>query len=174
MALSFPDLPKIVLLPAMLAGAMIAGGLWGFIPAFLKIRLRTNEIIVTLMLNYIGILFLDYLVYGPWKDPVSFGFPMTKEFSPGAVIGMIGGTRINWGILLCLLLGVMVWVFFRYTRLGYELKASGENPRAARYAGMPLAMSAVVVMVRGVSVFTRVTRGQCHDPCVDRSYQWDN
>ncbi len=149
MALSFPDLPEIVLLPAMLAGAMIAGGLWGFIPAFLKIRLRTNEIIVTLMLNYIGILFLDYLVYGPWKDPVSFGFPMTKEFSPGAVIGMIGGTRINWGILLCLLLGVMVWVFFRYTRLGYELKAGGENPRAARYAGMPFNGLVILVMVAG-------------------------
>jgi general nucleoside transport system permease protein len=149
MALSFPDLPKALLLPAMLAGAMIAGGLWGFIPAFLKILLRTNEIIVTLMLNYIGILILDYLVYGPWKDPVSFGFPMTKEFSPGAVIGMIGGTRINWGILLCLLFAVLIWVFFRYSRLGYELKAGGENPRAARYAGMPFNGLVILVMVAG-------------------------
>ena len=152
MALSFPDLPKIVLLPAMLAGAMIAGGLWGFIPAFLKIRFRTNEIIVTLMLNYIGILFLDYLVYGPWKDPVSFGFPVTKEFSPGAVIGMIGGTRINWGILLCFLFAVLIWVFFRYSRLGYELKASGENPRAARYAGLPFNGLVILVMVAGGAV----------------------
>ncbi len=147
MALTFSHLPKTLLLPAMLGGAVVAGGIWGLIPALLKIRLRANEIIVTLMLNYIGILFLDYLVYGPWKDPVSFGFPMTKEFSSGAIIGMIGGTRINWGILLCIFFAVVVWIFVQYSRLGYELKASGENPRAARYAGLPYEGLVILVMV---------------------------
>ena len=80
-ALTFPDLPGYLLLPAMIAMAALAGGLWGLIPAILRQRLQTNEIIVTLMLNYIAILFLDYLVYGVWKDPTSFGFPMTSEFS---------------------------------------------------------------------------------------------
>ena len=148
-ALSFSHLPKVLLLPMMLAGAMAGGGLWGMIPALLKIRLRANEIIVTLMLNYIGIFFLDYLVYGPWKDPVSFGFPMTPEFSAGAVIGMIGGTRINWGILLCLFFAGLLWIFFQYSRLGYELKASGENPRAARYAGLPFNGLVMLVMAGG-------------------------
>ncbi len=149
MALSFSHLPKILLLPIMLGAAMMAGGLWGMIPALLKIRLRANEIIVTLMLNYIGILFLDYLVYGPWKDPVSFGFPMTKEFTSGAIIGMIGKTRINWGILLCLFFAGLLWIFFQYSRLGYELKASGENPRAARYARLPFDGLVILVMAGG-------------------------
>jgi len=79
-ALHFPELPWYVLLPGMLLGAALCGGLWGLIPAILKLRMRANEIIVTLMFNYLAVLILDYLVYGPWKDPVSFGFPMTVEF----------------------------------------------------------------------------------------------
>ena len=146
-ALSFPEFPWYILLPAMLIGASIAGGAWGLVPALLKVRLRANEIIVSLMLNYIAILFLEYLVYGPWKDPASFGFPMTREFSPGAVLGMIGTTRLSWGILVCVAAGWGVWVFFRFTRLGFELKASGENPRAARYARLPYQRLVMLVMV---------------------------
>ncbi len=146
-ALRFPDMPWYVLLPAMLIGASFAGGLWGFVPAILKVRMRSNEIIVSLMLNYIAILFLDYLVYGPWKDPTSFGFPMTREFTEGAVVGLIGTTRLNWGILVCLAAGLGVWIFFRFTRLGFELKASGENPRAARYARLPYQRLVILVMV---------------------------
>jgi simple sugar transport system permease protein len=146
-ALSFPEFPWYILLPAMLIGASVAGGAWGLVPALLKVRLRANEIIVSLMLNYIAILFLEYLVYGPWKDPASFGFPMTREFSPGAVVGMIGTTRLSWGILVCVAAGWGVWVFFRFTRLGFELKASGENPRAARYARLPYQRLVMLVMV---------------------------
>lgn len=146
-ALSFPDLPGPILLPAMIAMAALAGGLWGMIPAILRQRLRTNEIIVTLMLNYIAILFLDYLVYGVWKDPTSFGFPMTREFSPQAVVGRIGSTSINWGLAHCLILGTVVWVFIRFTRLGFELKAAGDSVRAARYAGIPYDRLVVLVMV---------------------------
>ena len=146
-ALTFPELPWYGLLPVMLATASLAGGLWGMIPALLKIHLRANEIIITLMLNYIAILILDYLVYGPWKDPASFGFPMTPEFSEGAVVGLIGGTRINWGIAICLVAGVACWVFLKYTRLGFELQASGENPRAARYAHLFYHRLVILVMV---------------------------
>jgi simple sugar transport system permease protein len=146
-ALSFPDLPWFVIIPGMLAMAFIAGGLWGLIPAVLKIHMRANEIIVTLMFNYLAILFLDYLVYGPWKDPVSYGFPMTREFSASAIVGKIGNTGLNWGIILCIFSGIAIWIFFRYTRLGYELKASGENIRAARYAGLPYDRLVILVMV---------------------------
>lgn len=146
-ALQFPDQPWFIVLPAMLATSFIAGGFWGFIPAVLKLRMRANEIIVTLMFNYLAILFLDYLVYGPWKDPVSFGFPMTREFSASAIIGKIGQTGLNWGILLCILSGVAIWIFFKYTRMGYEFKASGENIRAAKYAGLPYDRLVILSMV---------------------------
>ena len=146
-ALTFNAWPAYALLPVMFLAASVSGGLWGLIPALLKTRLRANEIIVTLMLNYIGILFLDFLVYGPWKDPTSFGFPMTPVFSPGAVIGHIGATRLNWGILVCLAAGLAFWAFFKFTRLGFELRASGENPRAAAYARIPYQGLVIFVMV---------------------------
>ncbi|MFZ0450554.1 MAG: ABC transporter permease [Desulfatiglandaceae bacterium] len=146
-ALQFPTLPAALMLPGMVLVAMFAGGIWGLIPAVLRNWAQANEIIVTLMFNYLGILFLEYLVYGPWKDPVSFGFPMTKEFSQSAVVGMIGHTRINWGVLLCLFFGLAVWIFLRYSRLGFELKASGENVKAARYAGLPYERLVILVMI---------------------------
>ncbi|NLW82714.1 MAG: ABC transporter permease [Desulfovibrionales bacterium] len=147
MALTFPAWPWYALLPAMLACASLAGALWGAIPALLRLKLGANEIIVTLMLNYVGILVLEYLVYGVWKDPGSFGFPMTSEFVPAAVVGRIGDTRLNWGLALCLVAGGCMSVFLRFTRLGYELRACGENVRAARSARMPYAGLVVTVMV---------------------------
>ena len=146
-ALAAPGYSWWVLLPAMMIFAMAAGGLWGLIPAVLRNRMGANEIIVTLMMNYLAILFLDYLVYGPWKDPTSFGFPMTETFSAGAVVGFIGTTRLNWGLGLCVVFAVAVWGFFRFTRLGFELKASGENIRTAGYAHLPYHGLVVLVMV---------------------------
>lgn len=146
-ALTFPDWPWFALLPTMLVCASITGGLWGFIPAILRLTMRANEIIVSLMLNYVGILVMEYLVYGIWKDPGSFGFPMTREFSPSGIVGHIGETRLNWGLLLCLVIGVGMTVFLRYTRLGFELRACGENVRAAQYARMPYKKLVILVMV---------------------------
>ena len=146
-ALSFPNWPSYLLIPSMIIMAMVGGGFWAFIPALLRQRLRTNEIIVTLMLNYIAILLLDYLVYGVWKDPTSFGFPMTPSFSENAIVGKIGSSTINWGLLHCLGLGVLVWIFFRFTRIGFEIKAAGDNVRAARYAGLPYDRLVMLVMV---------------------------
>jgi general nucleoside transport system permease protein len=146
-ALSLSGQSAWITLPAMMAAALALGGLWGLIPAVLKVRVQANEIIVTLMMNYLAILFLDYLVYGPWKDATSFGFPMTPEFSESAIIAMIPGTRVNWGLLLCLAFGVIAWVFFRFSRLGFELKASGESIRVARYAYLPYDRLVVLVMI---------------------------
>ena len=146
-ALRFAHWPGYLMIPAMMLTAALAGGLCGLVPAMLKIYFKTNEIIVSLMLNYICILFLDYLVYGPWKDPVSYGFPMTAVFAPAAIVGPIGQTRLNWGLVLCLACGLGFWAFFRFTRLGFELKACGENPSAARYARLPYPRLVITVMV---------------------------
>jgi ABC-type uncharacterized transport system permease subunit len=146
-ALSFPEWPSFLLIPAMIFMAMVAGGTWGLIPAILRQKMKTNEIIVTLMMNYIAILFLQYLVYGAWKDPTSFGFPMTATFSEQAIVSKIGSTSVNWGLLHCVLLGIIVWAFFRYTKLGFELRASGDNVQAAKYAGLPYDRLVIMVMV---------------------------
>ncbi len=147
MALSFPQAPAYYVLPAMIVMAVAAGGLWGLIPALLRQKLKTNEIIVTLMMNYIAILILDYLVYGIWKDPASFGFPMTPEFSNAAIVGRIGGSNFSWGLLHCFVLGTGLWVFLRFTRIGFEIKAAGDNVRAARYAGIRYDRLVMLVMI---------------------------
>lgn len=146
MALSFPDLPGVILMPLMFTMAFILGGLWALIPAVLRLKLRVNEIISTLMLNYIAILLLDFLVFGVWKDPASFGFPMTPEFSAAAIIDGIGSSRVHWGLFFCLIVGIGLWAFMSFTRLGFELKASGEGARVAKYAKIRYGMLVMFVM----------------------------
>ncbi len=145
-ALSYPDLHTSLLVPLMLVAALIFGGMWALIPAFLRLKLKVNEIISTLMLNYIAILLLNYLVLKVWKH--SSGFPMTPDFSQSATIGQLFG-RVHWGLAICVGAGLVVWAFMRFTRLGYELKASGEGVRVARYAKLPYAF--LVMFVMGVS-----------------------
>lgn len=143
--MTFGGLPGWLLMPVMFLCAAFAGAAWGLIPAVLRLRFGLNEIISTLMFNYIGILLLQYLVFGSWKDPTSFGFPMTPIFPDGAIIGRLFG-RIHWGLVVCVGVAVLLGVFLRRTRLGFELLAGGENPRAARYARMPYDFLVLLVM----------------------------
>ncbi len=143
--LAFPGLPAPLMLPLMFLAASVAGAVWAGIPALLRCAFRTNEIISTLMLNYIGILFLQYLVYGPWKDPAGMGFPMSMEFPVTAVVPNLVG-RIHGGLLLCIAAAGLLAVFLRRTRWGFELLAGGANPDAARYAGMRYQLMVMGVM----------------------------
>jgi len=151
-ALTFSGLPGFALMPLMFFCAMACGGAWGLLPAALRLRLGVSEIISSLMLNYIGILLLEYLVFGFWKDPASFGFPMTAEFSSGGQIariapGVLG--KLHWGLLACPIAGVAYSVFLSRTRLGFELAACGEGERVARYAQLPYAFLVFLVMGLG-------------------------
>jgi simple sugar transport system permease protein len=151
-ALTFSGLPWPALLPLMFLCAFMLGGAWGLVPAILRLRLGVNEVISSLMLNYIGILVLEYLVFGIWKDPASFGFPMTSEFAAGGQITRIGDTfglhlgKLHWGLLVCPLAGAAYGVFLSRTRLGFELAACGEGERVARYAALPYAFLVALVM----------------------------
>ncbi len=143
--LLFPDMPEFLLIPTALFFAALAGGVWGFVPGMLKLKFGLNEIISTLMLNYIGIELLRYLVYGPWKDASSMGFPMTMPFPPNATLDSVWG-RVHEGIWVCLIAAIFLAVFLSKTRLGFEIKTAGENPRAARYARMPYGFLLVFVL----------------------------
>lgn len=136
--LNCPELPAFIMLPAMVALAMLAGGLWALGPAFLRVKWRVNEIITTLMLNYVGILLVNYFVYGPWKDPKGFNFPLTAEFPQAALLPALGGSRIHAGLLFALLIVALFIVIFRNSRWGYEIKVIGAGQQAARYAGMDI------------------------------------
>ncbi len=145
-ALAFPDLPRIVLLPAMLLAGFVMGGLWALVAAIPRALWKVNETITTLMLNYIAILWVSYLVFGPWKDPQGFNFPLTREFSEGAAYPLLFGTRVHFGIIIALLVALVLYVVLNYTRWGYEIRVIGESESAARYAGMNVMRNILLVM----------------------------
>jgi general nucleoside transport system permease protein len=125
------------LLPAMFVGGAIAGGLWALIPCLLRARFGVNEIITGLMMNYVALNGVDYLIQGPWRGRTTMGYAYTDRFPDAAAIPVLPGTHVHWPTALCGLLLVLVlhFVLFR-TRLGFRVRVIGENPSAARYAGI--------------------------------------
>lgn len=145
--LTFPELPAVVMLPGMMLLGAAAGGLWGLAPAVLRARWKVNEIITTLMFNYVAILWVDYLVYGPWKDPKGFNFPLSAKFPAAAALPTFGDSRIHMGLFIALLLAVFFWIIFEKSRWGYEIKVIGSSESAARYAGMNISRNIFQVMI---------------------------
>jgi simple sugar transport system permease protein len=125
-------------IPAMMLGGMAAGALWALIPAVLRAYLDVNEIISTLMLNYIIALLADYLIYGPWRDPHGFNFPLTATFDEAAWLPTFGDTRVHFGLIFGLVAALVVGVTLTKTVWGYELKVMGDSLTAARYAGVQI------------------------------------
>lgn len=133
-ALKFSYLPGFVLLPLMMIGGMVAGGIWAFIPAFFKAKYGTNETIFTLMMNYIALGWITYLQYSLWKDPKSFGFPKIPNFTESATLPDLFGVHIGWLITIIFVIGIHY--FIQYTKKGYEISVIGESENTARYAGI--------------------------------------
>ena len=133
-----PRLPASAVLPLMLVTAFLTGGLWALFAGLLKAKLAVNEILTTLMLNYVAILWLEHLYFGPWRDPMGMGFPGTAMFPDAARLPRLLGTRIHFGIVLGLTAAVLLLAALSRTRWGYEMRVIGESPKAAQYAGMPI------------------------------------
>ncbi len=148
-----PDsgLPTWALLSLMGVAAFAGGALWGLIPAVLKAYLRVNEIITTLMLNYVAILLLDFLYTGPWKDKEGYGFPGTASFKEIVALPRLpqdwGFGRVHVGLIVAIVAAVLVWLMLTRTKWGYEIRVIGENPEAARYAGISLVRNILLVMI---------------------------
>ncbi len=161
-ALFGPDLPGLFLIPLLMVVAMIAGGLWGALAGYLKAKWNVNEILSTLMLNYIAMLLLSYFVYGPWRDPKGLNFPLTAPFSPEAMLPAIGATRIHLGLFIAYLVGLILWVLLSYSRWGYEIRVMGSSMKAAEYAGMDRFRTTILVMaisggIAGLAGMTEVS-----------------
>ncbi len=134
-------------LPALILAAMVAGALWCLIPAALRTWLSVNETITTLLLNYVALLLVDDLIYGPWKDPGSRGFPLSAPFPPAARLPvLLPGTRVHLGLVLALLAAAATAFVLARARWGLEIRIIGDNPRAARYAGIDVARNIMLVM----------------------------
>ncbi len=142
-----PNLPPWLGLPGVILAGFVAGAIWGVIPAALKAYIGVNEIITTLMMNYIAILWVEYLFYGPWKDPKGFGFPGTAEFPEFTWLPRFFGTRVHLGIVIAIIAAIALWIILARTKWGYEIRVIGENPNAARYAGINRARNILLVML---------------------------
>jgi len=138
-------LPPPLVLPAMFVLAVLAGALWGLIPALLKATIGVNEILTTLMMNYIAILLVEYLYLGPWRDPEGYGFPGSAPFPESAWLPRLTG-RVHAGLIFAILAAALLWFILTRTRWGYEIRVVGENPRAARYTGINIGRNILLVM----------------------------
>jgi ABC-type uncharacterized transport system permease subunit len=141
-----PDASSGVVIPSMVIAGLAAGMLWGIVPGVLRAFLGVNEIITSLMLNYVAIIFADYLVHGAWRNPVGFGFPGTEQFPRDAWLPRWDSTRVHLGLVFGLVAAAIVWVILRHTRWGYEIAVAGESEQVARYAGMATRRNIVFVL----------------------------
>jgi simple sugar transport system permease protein len=148
-ALNFTGLSGPVLLPIMVLLAMAGGAAWAAIPAILRALGWLNETISTLLLNYVAIFWVQYFAFGPWRDPHSGNFPESAEFVPAAIFPTWHTSRVHLGLLFALG-GVAIFYFvIRHTRYGYEMRAIGGNPEAARRNGIPIRRYIIIALMVG-------------------------
>ena len=130
-----PEFQSAATLPLMLLMGAAGGALYAMIPAVLKTRFGTNEILTSLMLVYVSVLLLDWVVRGPWRDPRAYGFPNTIGFSDAAMIPFIGSGRLNASALVVLAIVLILAFVLARTMKGFEERVIGESPRAGAFAG---------------------------------------
>lgn len=134
--LFLPEAFSNVLLVLMLIAGLAGGMAWASIAAFLRTRLNTNEILVTLMLTYIAALVLSWLVRGPWRDPAGFNFPQTAILPAEGMLDPINPAyRVTISVYFAIFALILMWAFVSRSFQGYKLEVGGTAPKAARYAG---------------------------------------
>lgn len=139
-------LPRAVMLPVLFIAAAAAGALWGSIAGVLKARYDTNEIITTVMLNFIILLILSYLLGDLWRSPDTYYFQTVRLPESTHLPLMIGGSRLHWGFGIALGMAAIVYVVLKRTALGYEVRGLGINRTAGSYKGISVARTTVLVM----------------------------
>jgi ABC-type uncharacterized transport system permease subunit len=146
--------PRPLMLLAMMVAGTAAGALWGLIPGILKAKLNVNEIITTLMLNYIAISWNYFFIFAVWSEG---GFEMSKVFPRTAWLPRLAdyaqhvplfrGLTTHLGLAFGIVAAVLVWFVIYRSRWGYEIRLVGDNPRAAQYAGIPIVRNTILVMM---------------------------
>jgi general nucleoside transport system permease protein len=148
-AIRFEALPAVLLLSLMALAGMVGGGLWAAVAGLLRARGWASETIVTLLMNYVGILLVSFVVFGPWKDPEGVNYPQTRQFVDAAILPTLGATRVHLGLVFALVGVVLFASVMSRTRWGLEIRAIGGNADAARRTGIPVARYVVVLMFIG-------------------------
>ena len=140
------DWPIWLLFPAMLAAAALAGALLLLGPALMKRFLGVDEVVTTLLLNFIVLLAVSALLDGPMKDPTAMGWPQSVALQDGLSLGqLLPQTRLHNGLLGGCGLALVLWLVMQRARLGFDIRAVGANSRAAAFAGVPVTRTVVLV-----------------------------
>ncbi len=146
--------PAWIFIPVMILAGMLAGALWGLIPGLLKAFLNVNEIISSLMMNYIAIAWVNFFVFAVWTEG---GFQMTHQFARNAwlprlldyasTIPVLRGLTTHLGFVFGVVAAVILWIIIYRSRWGYEIRLIGDNKHAAQYAGINITSNIVLVMM---------------------------
>ena len=143
------SLPKIILVPMCIVAAGIAGGLYGFIPGWLKAKLEVSELLSTVMLNYVATQFFNFCIRVPLLDPnEKSGTPMSRRIVENATLSrLFKGMSLHQGIFLAIILVVIIYILMFKTTWGYKMRAAGASKRAARYGGINVPKYLIIAMV---------------------------
>ncbi len=139
-------LPPFLVLPAAIVAGMIGGAVWAGIPATLHAKIKVDETLTTLMLNYVAILFAEFLYYGPWRDPKGYGFPGTEQFPQTAWLPRIAG-RAHLGLVFAVLFAFIVLFIFKRTQWGFEIQVIGNNKTAAKVQGINITKNIILTIL---------------------------
>jgi ABC-type uncharacterized transport system permease subunit len=140
-ALAPPVLFILMMLSAALAGALLLLG-----PALMKAKLGVDEVVTTLLLNFIVLLLVSLMLDGPMKDPTAMGWPQSLALMPELELSkLIPQTRVHTGLIWACTLAVGLWVLMKYAVLGFDIRAVGANSKAAAFAGVPVTRTVVLV-----------------------------
>jgi simple sugar transport system permease protein len=142
--ITFTNLPPILLIPLLYLLGFLGAGAWSLISGFLKAKYRVNEILTTLMMNYVAYWLVHYLVYFPLKDPEVFLHQTIPIVSSADLPILAAGTRLHAGVLAGLASAIIIYVFLKRTSLGYSIRAVGLNPEGARYGGVNVFKTVVI------------------------------
>jgi simple sugar transport system permease protein len=143
--LQMHNTPAWLALPLIIVGGILAGMAWATLPAFMKVRLKIDEVVTTLLLNYVAIFFVSAILNGPWRDPVS-QWPQSPEIAAAAIFPrLIPRSRLHLGFLLALLVVVGAWYVLSRTSFGLKMKAVGFNIEAARFSGIKVERTMLMV-----------------------------
>ena len=139
-------LPPALLFVLMMAAAALAGALLLLGPALLKARLGVDEVVTTLLLNFVVLLLVSLMLDGPMKDPTAMGWPQSVALMDALELSkLIPQTRVHTGLLWACALALGLWALMKYTVLGFDIRAVGANARAAAFAGVPVTRTVVLV-----------------------------
>ncbi len=140
------ELPPVLLFVLMLTAAALAGALLLLGPALLKARLGVDEVVTTLLLNFVVLLGVSALLDGPLKDPTAMGWPQSVALKEELELTkLVAGSRVHTGLLGAMAAAAALWALLRYSLPGFDIRATGANARAAAFAGVPVTRTVVLV-----------------------------